>query len=182
MQTSWRDVSGLIQWILKMLSDHPVWVARLREEPACLEQEAEGQAKGLATRVVMETLRLEQSDYLMRRALEEIKVGDFVILKGRLLRICVRESHRSAEVFADPERFNPDRFLTCSPPRSEYSPFGASRVSCLGEHFTIMMGRIFASEIARGFDWKVIEDGPREYDGFHWKPSSRLRLCLTPRL
>jgi cytochrome P450 len=182
LQTSLSDVAGLFQWMLKMLSDNPEWVTRLREELNSGEQQLEKGLNDLAIRIAMETLRLEQSEYLMRRALREFRFGDFVIPKGWTLRLCVRESHRSAEVFADPARFNPDRFLSHRPTRSEYSPFGASRISCLGEYLTMTLSQIFVREIALGYDWQVIEDGPREFAGFHWKPSSKFRLRLTPGL
>ncbi|MGB7158875.1 MAG: cytochrome P450, partial [Tepidisphaeraceae bacterium] len=195
LQASWRDVAGLHHWILKLLSDHPVWAARIRAEAALEDRspgrdspgrelpgrESPGQGShDLATRTVLETLRLEQSEYLMRQTLQDVKVGEFVIPRGWLLRVCVRESHRSADVFTDPDLFNPDRFLAHTYARAEYSPFGASRLMCPGDHLTITIGSLFAREIARGFDCQVMADGPRELGGFHWKPSSRLRLRLIP--
>jgi cytochrome P450 len=178
LQTSWRDVAGLLLWTLKMLSDHPDWVTRLREGLASSEKDQDQGSDCLAVRIVMETLRLEQSEYLMRKVMQEIRFKDFVIPQGWLLRICIRESHRSAEVFEEPDTFNPDRFLAHNYNRSEYSAFGASRISCLGEYLTMMVGRIFVTELARGFRWKVVSDGPREYGGFHWKPSSKFRVHI----
>ena len=177
LQTSWRDLAGLLQWRLKMLSDHPVWVDRLREETASEHH----QPGALATRIVLETLRLEQSDYLMRRATQEIRFNGFVIPRGWQLRICVRESHRSGDAFVEPERFNPDRFRVGDQPRHAYSPFGASRIHCPGEHLSLSVGQIFVSELALGFDWEVTQDGRLEYGGFHWKPSSKFRVHMTPR-
>ena len=182
LQTSWRDVAGLLLWTLKMLSDHPEWATRVREELALSGKENDKESNCLASRIVMETLRLEQSEYLMRKVRKEIRFNGFVIPKGWLLRICIRESHRSAEVYENPDTFNPNRFLTHDYTRSEHSPFGASRISCLGEHLTMTIGRIFVNELARGFDWKVVRDGPREFGGFHWKPSSKFRICVTSSL
>ena len=36
--------------------------------------------------------------------------------------------------------------------------------------------------IAAGFDWRVVRDGPREFSGWHWAPSGRLRLQLRRRV
>ena len=52
MQVTWGDVTGLLLWVFKMLSDHPEWRDRLARE----------QSRELATRIVQETLRLEQSE------------------------------------------------------------------------------------------------------------------------
>jgi cytochrome P450 len=172
LQTSWRDLAGLLQWNLKMLSDNPVWVTRLREE---------AEPETLAGRVVMETLRLEQSDYLMRRATQDIRFDGFVIPRGWQVRICVRESHRSREAFAEPDRFSPDRFSAGEHSKQSYSPFGASRIRCPGEHLSLSVGRIFVRELALGFDWDVSRDGPPEYGGFHWRPSSKFRVRIAAR-
>jgi cytochrome P450 len=110
LQTSWRDVAGLLLWTLKMLSDHPEWATRVREELALSGKENDKESNCLASRIVMETLRLEQSEYLMRKVRKEIRFNGFVIPKGWLLRICIRESHRSAEVYENPDTFNPNRF------------------------------------------------------------------------
>ncbi|MGZ8230982.1 MAG: cytochrome P450 [Burkholderiales bacterium] len=181
LQTSWRDLAGLLQWNLKMLSDHPIWVDRLRESMASHGQQPDCAPDGLATRVVMETLRLEQSDYLMRQTTRELAIDGFVIPKRWLLRICVRESHRSSEAFAGAERFDPDRFLAPNHKKLSYAPFGASRIRCPGEHLSLSVGRIFVREMTRGFDWEVTRDGRVEYGGFHWKPSSKFRVRMTRR-
>lgn len=180
MLTGSGDVAGLLQWVVKKLSEHPEWVARLREKLAARIDGEEGE-NGLATRIVKETLRLEQSEYRMRRTRREIRVGDYVIPRGWLLRVCVRESHRSGENFEAAEVFDPERFIGMNLARSIYSPFGASRIACMGEHLAMTIGRIFVTELVRGFDWKVVSDGPRECGSFHWKPSSRFRLMLWSR-
>lgn len=172
--TAGGDLGGLLAWIVRMLTDHPEWAARVRaEEPP----------SALARRITQETLRLEQSEFVTRRATEDIHWADFLIPKGWRIRICVRESHRSAALFADPDRFDPDRFLAIRPPRETYSPFGltTTRTACLGESLTLTVGAIFVDELAHGFDWHVVSDGPREFSGFHWRPSRRFRIALAPR-
>jgi cytochrome P450 len=178
--TGWGDVSGLLVWVIKKLSDHPEWAERLRQEFVSPNPDTGG-ADGLASRIVRETLRLEQSEYLMRKTKREIRIGDYVIPRGWHLRVCVRESHRSEDAFADAAAFNPDRFLSEGSPRASYSPFGASRIACMGEHLTLAVGRVFLKELVREFNWNVTRDGPREYGSFHWKPNSRFSITLWPR-
>ncbi len=182
VQTSVSDLTGLFMWILKMLGDHPQWIARAREERNLTEESQGPFQNGLPTRVVLETLRLEQSEYVVREAVQEIRLNGYVIPKGWLVRICVRESHRSAEVFEHPHRFDPDRFLTREFSGAEYAPFGIFRATCLGASLTVTLGRIFVSEFANHFDWQVVRDGPREFRAFHWRPSSNFRMRLVGRL
>jgi (+)-abscisic acid 8'-hydroxylase len=171
--TAGGDLGGLLAWIVRMLTDHPAWVERVR---------ADERPSGLARRIAQETLRLEQSEFLTRRATEDIHWDGYLIPKGWRLRICVRESHRSPAVFADPDVFDPDRFVPTPPSRDDYSPFGvtSTRTSCLGEPLTLTVGRIFVEELVR-FDWSVVNDGPREFSGFHWRPSRRFRVALAAR-
>jgi cytochrome P450 len=166
------DVTGLMHWVIKIVCDHPEWIQKLRDDPKPDE---------LAQRIVRETLRLEQSEYLIRRTRRTIRWRDFVIPRGWFVRVCVRESHHSGDVFADPEKFDPDRFRgERAPARSEYSPLGMSRIACLGEQLTLTTGRILLTTLANNFDLSKTADGPPEYGGFHWQPSFRFRIRLSP--
>ncbi len=174
--TSWADVSGLLTWIFRMLTDHGAWAERVRTTP-------HAGAPPLATRIVMETLRLEQSEHLYRIAERDLACGAHVIPRGWLVRLCVRESHRDPAVFAHPERFDPDRFLDRTYTRREYSPFGAGlRHACLGEGLTTLVAAAFAEELATELDWRTVADGPPEYSAWrHWRPSSAWRVHATAR-
>ena len=44
------------------------------------------------------------------------------------------------------------------------------------------VARLFVTTLAREFDWTVAADGPQEFRGWHWAPSSRFRIRVTPRL
>jgi len=188
-QSAANDVSELLTWLLKMLSDHPEWPDRLRDELHTSDvPSAKGRGSpkaggptGLAERIVSETLRLEQSEYVMRQALEDLTWQGFVIPRGWQIRICVRESHRDPSIFEAPDVFNPDRHREQMHGPNELAPFGIHRLACLGVHLTRAVARIFVTELVRDYEWTVVEDGPREFGGFHWRPSSRLRVRLGSR-
>jgi cytochrome P450 len=177
MQASWIDASGLVVWLFKELSDHPEWRKRLSTS---IGRGTGDGRESLSIRCVKETLRLRQSEYLYRKVLDDIPVERFVIPKGWLLRVCIRESHRDACTFAEPHAFNPDRFLDARFTREEYATFGASRISCLGQHLTLILGRIFVEEFATTVETLKLRDGPLEYRRWHWKPSSRWRVRVSP--
>lgn len=175
LQTSWIDVTDLLVWVFKLLGDHPRWTEALRADLASGDPERVRAASRLADRIVRETLRLEQSEYLMRRAIRDIDFAGFHIPRGWLVRICVRESHRDPSVFPDPHAFDPDRFRDAVPSRL-YAPFGMQQKSCLGASVTLWMGREFALALAQGPCWDVVRDGPRELGAFHWRPSVHYRV------
>jgi cytochrome P450 len=178
MGASWIDATGLIEWLFKELSDHPNWITQIARAIETVEGVG---TDPLSLRCVKETLRLHQSEYLYRRVLQEIPVDDYVIPKDWLLRICVRESHRDPRVFEQPNEFKPERFLDRRYSRTDYSTFGASRVSCLGEHLTLAMGQIFVEELARNVKSTTVEDGPLEFRRWHWRPSSKWRVRMARR-
>lgn len=171
------DLVGLAQWLMKMLSENPEWVAKLRRNGL----NAGAGAHPLDERIVMETLRLEQSEYLRRRVLEDIEIDDFVVPKGWVVRACIREGHRDEGVFEDATSFNPDRFLGRTYLRSEYAPFGMDQHHCLGDKLTMTFARAFVRELSAGYDWSLVNGGGRQWEQWHWTPHARLEMRMNPR-
>ena len=169
LRTASSDVTGLLHWIVKELAENPVWIERLR---------AEGD-DGLPSRIVLETLRLHQSEYIHRRVLDPITQDGFVVPAGWNVRLCVHEAHRDPEVFPDPETFDPDRFLGRRYSSHEYQPFGRLGHRCLGAGTTQSLAGVLVSQLA-GYDLEVVRDGPAVFDKYHWRPSRRFRMRLTP--
>jgi len=180
MHTSWSDISGLLVWVMRMLTDHPQCLAELRKVNGNTGA-AGSNHPDLATRIVMETLRLEQSEYLYRVTRKNIEHKGFRIPRGWMVRLCVNESHRDPLVFDRPDDFCPDRFLHHTFNRNQYSPFGAGmRRTCLGEQLSLMVGRIFVEELGKLYQWETTADGPFEFSMWrHWRPSSRWRVLMA---
>jgi cytochrome P450 len=169
MLTARDDVGGLLMWILKHLADHPEWAEAVRTSTP----------EGVVDRVVSETLRLQQSEFLFRRARRQLPVGNAVIPKGWIARVCIHEIHRDPDKFDDPERFDPDRFIDGGCGRDVYAPFGIDHHSCVGEAFARGFAAVFAERVTRRFDLEIVEDGPVELSAHrHWAPSGRFRLRL----
>jgi cytochrome P450 len=169
MLLTWADVSGLLTWIARMLADHPAELARVRTD------------ESYAVAVVRETLRLAQSEYLYRRTVRELRVGELRIPRGWLIRVCVREAHRDPSVFDRPAEFHPERFLGRTFSRDEYSPFGTHRLACLGDYVAVEVARWWTLELAR-YDMEIVRDGPVEFGSWsHWQPSRKWRIAFSPR-
>ncbi len=169
------DLTGLFDWIFKLLSDNRDWVYRMRSPDA--------ESTGLARRIVMETLRMEQSEFLYRKVVRPLKVDDLVVPAGWLLRVCVQESHRRNDVFENADTFDPDRFARSDYSWKEYSPFGLDSHACMGVPITLFVGRVFVEELATRYDWTVVQDGPLERGNrhrHHWRPATSLRATLRP--
>lgn len=181
LYTSNTDMASLFHWLVKMLSDHPHWLTRLQQD-ATPGSGDDQQRRRLAECTVMETLRLEQSEYLYRAAHCEVRIGDYVIPKGWLIRICVREAHRHREGFVRAGEFDPERFMNGRPDSTRYLPFGGFSRGCPASHFAVAVATEFVVALTSNFRWEVVEDGPRELNEWmHWAPSSRFRIRLERR-
>ncbi len=182
--TAYGDLTGLHMWIFKFLSDHPAVLDPVRAGQSDM-QVGPGAVPDGGTRIVMETLRLEQSEFLFRRVIRRFEYEGMAVPAGWSVRFCTRESHRDPAVFTEPDRFDPDRFARRTYSRDEYAPFGADGHGCMGSHIAHFVGRRFVEELALGFDWRVVTDGLPEAGGNrhrdHWRPNSRQRVVVTPR-
>lgn len=181
MITAGIDVADLLLWLWHDLAGDPSWSERVarhdpNERPDCPRT----QPLPLATRVVMESLRLHQSEYLMRRTLDEVAVGEHRIPRGWLVRISIADSHRDPILFEHPDRFDPDRFLSGHPASDRYAPLGLAPRPCLGRQLTLWLGEQFLHAVFRRCRTRTLADGPVELGVFHWRPSGRWRPELAP--
>ncbi|HYN80131.1 MAG TPA: cytochrome P450 [Gemmatimonadaceae bacterium] len=179
LHTARLDVIGFLSWLLVKLGENPASLARLANEIEFDRAQALAPG-GLADRLVRETLRLHQSEFLLRRVKRPIRWDGLQIPAGWYVRICVQESHRSSEMFDSPDNFDPDRFLVPAR-RTQYSPFGLSPRICPGAHLSRAIGRNLAVELAAGYELEVHNAEPAEFSGFHWRPGSRFTVSLRPR-
>lgn len=179
LHTARLDAAGLLVWLLVTMGENPSWVVKLANEAAQID-DASSQANSLADRMVRETLRLHQSEFLMRRVTRPIQWNGYRIPKGWHVRICVQESHRDPGLFEQPNTFDPDRFLS-RPRRASYAPFGMAPRLCPGEHLARSLGSNLAIELATLYEIHLHNDRPVEFSGFHWRPNSGLRTSLLHR-
>ena len=123
----------------------------------------------LTENAVKESLRLHPPLFMLVRVVKQ----DFVykqwfIEKGTWIVISPTVSHQIPEVFAEPQRFDPDRFL---PPREEdkrdfaYIAFGGGRHKCLGNAFAILQVKAILALLIGQYELELSGD-PIESD-FH---------------
>ena len=173
METTSLDVAGFLMWLLHHASAHPQYLDQLQ-----LEGE-DSAPNSLVNRMVSESLRLEQSEYLHRRTTGTIEFRGMTIPKGWLVHVCIHESHRDPQIFEEPNLYNPDRFLE-NRYTANYKPLGIGDRTCVGVPLIREISRRLLLQLATQYEMVIVEDGPRELSAQrHWAPSSRLRLKLT---
>jgi len=97
----------------------------------------------------------------MRKLLEPMEFQGYEVPSGAMLVTSPAVAHRIPEVFADPHRFDPDRF---GPGREEdkkhpmgWISFGAGRHRCMGIVFAQLQLRAVWSHILRNFELELLE-------------------------
>lgn len=121
--------SGMVGFAVHLLHEHPEALQRVRDEiegvvgrgPVGMEHLPQLRYLFL---VLKETERLYPAAPMgIRGVIEEFEFGGYRVPKGWLSAYSAHASHRLPEVFADPDRFDPERF---APPREEHkrTPFG----------------------------------------------------------
>jgi cytochrome P450 len=153
------DVTGLLHWVL--------WELARFERPWNEPPE----------HLVLETLRLHQSEYLYRRAEADFAYDGIQLERGRVLRICVAESHRDPKLFDRPDEFVPDRFAR-DPAPHPFAPFGAHDKSCIAARTALTIARSFVVAL-RDVELRVLHDGRPMFDGAHWRPGRRFRVAIS---
>ena len=170
------DLYSLFHWIMKHLSDNPAIVAEISTEEG-----AAPDTVNFAMASVLETLRVNQAEAVVRRVVENITFDGWGIPKGGFLRACIREGHCDPAVFPDPDRFDPRRFMGRKYGPDEYSPFGFDHHQCIASDLVIQLSSIFVEELVHRFYWQVLADGPCHRGTYHWAPSAAFAIRLMPR-
>ncbi|RJQ76419.1 cytochrome P450 [Pseudonocardiaceae bacterium YIM PH 21723] len=148
-----------LAWIFHELSVNPDVEARLHAEvdevlagrPLTVEDVPK---LTYTAQVVNETLRRYPIWFLMRRALEDVQLGDALIPKGAEVIFSPHGLHHDPGIYPEPERFDPDRW---SPerakdvPRGAFIPFGAGTRQCIGNVFAETEIVIAAATVAQKY-------------------------------
>jgi cytochrome P450 len=84
------------------------------------------------------------------------------LLKNHLLSIMTQSIHYDPEVFEDPKRFWPDRFLDADRPipRSAYRPFERGVRACIGQTLAMDEMKISLVMLARWLDFELVDHQP----------------------
>lgn len=108
---------------------------------------------GLTVRVLHEALRLcPPGAGTMRTPTRDIEVDGCRVTAGTVALVSFYALHRDPELWENPLRFDPDRFI---PERSkgrsrwQYLPFGGGPRSCIGDHFAMLAATLALATIVR---------------------------------
>ncbi|MES1259795.1 MAG: cytochrome P450, partial [Gemmatimonadota bacterium] len=173
------DTRGLFRWLSKYCAERPDLADRIAAEPPL--QVVPGGKKSFAEAFVLETLRMDQSERLIRKTSRDIVFDGYLIPKDSVIRICLWESHRSPEYFADPFRFDPDRFLRTEFTADQFAPFGLDQHQCPFGGMVMHTALTFVRALAEGYRVAALNDGEPIRGPYVWEPAKEFSVRLHPR-
>lgn len=180
-----HHTSGVtFSWMGILLAQHPEWVAELRQEQAEVRgdraeltlEDLRAMPKLEAT--IKEVLRMYPPIIVvMRKVVNDFEFGGYRIPHGTMLFASPAVSHYIPELFPEPTRFDPTRFLAPTSADKKHPmgwlPFGAGRHRCMGIMFAQLQLRALWSHLLRNFDFETVQGEVYEPD--------YARLLVGPR-
>ncbi|GBM55269.1 Cytochrome P450 4V2 [Araneus ventricosus] len=122
--------------------------------------------------------------FLGRNVKEETKICGSTIPKDTTSIIVTYFLHRDEEVFPDPEKFDPDRFLPenrVNIPEFAYIPFSGGPRKCIGYKFAEMEAGTIMCSILRNFTVESLNK-VLPVPGISLHASEPIRIKMRPRI
>ena len=163
-----ETTSNAMSWTWYLLSQHPEIEARLQAEVDAVLNGRKAMLQDLpnlryTTMIVKESLRLYPPAWVLnaREALEDIEIDGYTIPKGGNIFVAPYAVHRNPIYFADPMRFDPERFSPENEkriPRYAYFPFGGGPHVCIGNSFALMEAQLILATMAQRVSLSLLPD------------------------
>jgi cytochrome P450 len=150
-----------LAWSVHRLIEHPAVLERVRAElhdvigERPVEPEHVGKLEYLEA-FVKEVMRLNPIIPEVGRLLtHRTHIGGWKLPAGAVAAPSIYLTQRRADVWSDPERFDPERFLGARPLPHEYFPFGGGVRRCIGMAFAIYEMKIVLAELLQRVSFRA---------------------------
>ncbi|KAL1195069.1 Cytochrome P450 76C1 [Cardamine amara subsp. amara] len=168
MFTAGTDTSsGTVEWAMAELLKNPKTMAKAQAEidhvigPNGIIEESDISKLPYLQAVVKETFRLHPAAPLLipRKAESDVEVLGFMVPKDTQVLVNVWAIGRDPNVWENPNRFEPERFLgkeiDVKGRDYELTPFGAGRRICPGLPLAVKIVPLMLASLLYYFDWKL---------------------------
>ncbi len=166
-----------LAWAVERLRRHPEVLGRL-----VAEVDAGGNELREATiREVQRTRPVIA--FAARVARKPFELGDFQLPAGTRLLLAACLTHYDPQLFPDPDRFEPDRFLGTLPDTYSWIPFGGGIRRCIGATFAHMEMDVVLRVLLERVELlpSSAADEPWAFRGVVWAPAGGGRAVVRER-
>lgn len=136
--------------------------------------------------VIAESMRLYPPAWIVgRKATAACEIDGAPIKKGTILFLSQWVTHRDPRWWPDPERFDPERFLSSdrsARPKWSYFPFGGGMRNCVGEMFAWAEAMLVLATLAQRFSLRGDAAQPLALQpGITLRPAKEVVVQVTGR-
>lgn len=176
-----ETTSGLLSFAVHELLQNPAVLERARAEVDAVLGDGmprfEHIAKlGYVDQILRETLRLYPTApaFAVQARHDTVFGGKYALKRGDVLLALLPALHRDPAIWADPEKFDPDRFAPAARaaiPEHAWKPFGNGNRACIGRAFALQEAILVLALLLQRFD--IWRPGPYELEikeTLTWKP------------
>jgi cytochrome P450 len=141
-----ETTAATLGWAFERVSRHPDLLAALVDE-------AENDGSELRQATILEVQRARTViDFAARSVYPPVyQLGEWVIPRGNSIIVSIGQIHDNPNVFPDPERFDPQRYIGGKPSAFAWVPFGGGTRRCVGAAFANMEMDVVLRTVLRHF-------------------------------
>jgi cytochrome P450 len=141
-----ETTAATLGWAFERITRHPDLLAALVEE-------ADNGGNELRQATILEVQRARTViDFAARRVYPPVfQLGEWTIPRGYSMIVSIAQIHDDPNVFPDPERFDPQRYIGTKPSSFAWVPFGGGTRRCVGAAFANMEMDVVLRTVLRHF-------------------------------
>ncbi|MEB3071859.1 cytochrome P450 [[Mycobacterium] vasticus] len=173
-----ETTASTMAWVFERLCRHP----ELLDE---LTAEADTDANTLRRATIREVQRVRTViDFAGRHVYApSVQIGEWVIPRGHGVIVGINQIHQNPAVFPDPDRLDPQRFLSGNPSAFEWLPYGGGSRRCPGSTFANLEMDLVLRTVLRQFTIEPTTAPGEKYHsrGVAFTPKQGGRITVRPR-
>lgn len=173
-----ETTASTMAWVFERVTRHPDVLAALVEE-------ADAGGNELRQAVILETQRVGNViDFAARHVYSpSYQLGEWSIPRGYQIMTCISQAHKNPEMFPDPDRFDPQRFIGSKPAGFAWIPYGGGTRRCVGAAFANMEMDVVLRTVLREFTFEPTDaSGERPHNrGVAFIPKDGGRVTVRRR-
>lgn len=177
----YETTSTALCWAFERVLSHPAVEERILAELAGAPDESG--ALPYLDAAIKETLRMRPIVPLLgRKTLVPVRLGDYDLPAGTSVFPAAYVTHHRADLYPEPEAFQPERFLGKKPDPYAWFPFGGGARRCLGMAFALQEMRSVLATVIPRVSLKLTRPGPLPIvlRGLSFAPEGGTKVVVGP--
>ncbi|MFV8749964.1 cytochrome P450 [Nannocystaceae bacterium ST9] len=180
-----ETTSTTLAWTLHYLHRDRAWLERVRREVDSIDDPIELARSPLLAAVIDETMRIRPvAGQLFRKLAEPMTLGPWHLPAGVTVTPAPCLVHLRPDLWPEPERFDPERFLAKPhPPAGHFIPFGGGTHRCIGAILARFEAMVILGTMLRELSFELEDASPPAWvrDGFPLGPAGGVPMRLVAR-